>query len=117
MSIEVAFSRGTHTINVGDKFFSRIGTKPGHYVVRALHGLEDHDGKRSVSSYSPSGLFGTPTIGCENLRTGEIVDFCGDSVALLLAYPETPPDDWDEDEARKRNARLYKQWLSNAAKT
>lgn len=107
MGIEVAYSRGHHTIEVGDTFWTRMGTKPGRYAVKALHGLEDHNGKISMSSYSPSGLGGTPTIGCENVRTGEIVDFCGDSVALMLAHPEKEPDGWNEDEQRRINAVIY----------
>lgn len=107
MGIDVGYSRGRHTIEVGNVFWTRMGTKPGRYIVKALHGLEDYNGKRSVSSYSPSGLGGTPTIGCENVRTGEIVDFCGDSVASMLANPETEPDGWNEEEQRSRNAEIY----------
>ena len=105
--MNINYSGGSHDVNVGDTFFCRMGTKPGSYRVKALHGLEDHDGQRSVSSYSPSGLGGTPTIGCENIRTGEVVDFCGDSVASLLACPDAEPDDWDEQAATERNARIY----------
>lgn len=112
MGIDVEYSRGRHTIAVGDVFWTRMGTKPGRYRVKALNGLEDHNGKRSVRSYSASGLGGTPTIGCENVRTGEIVDFCGDSIASMLAHPDTEPDGWNEEEQRRRNVEIYARSLS-----
>ena len=113
MGINVKYPGGSHTIEVGNTFWTRMGTKPGRYRVKALHGLVDHNGKHSVSSYSPSDLGGTPTIGCENVRTGEIVDFCGDSVALMLAHPDTEPDGWNEEEQRKRNAQFYSMMLES----
>lgn len=114
----VSYSRGSHVIEIGDRFWTRMGTKPGRYVVEAMHGLErfkDQDGKVndpegefvSITSYSPTGLGGTPTIGCRNVRTGEIVDFCGDSVARMLAEPEIEPEGWDEDKQREHNQKIY----------
>jgi len=103
----IPYSRGSHEVNVGDTFFTPMSTKPGSYRIKALHGLEDHNGKRQITAYSPVGLGGTVIIGCENIRTGEVVDFCGDSVAALLATPEEEPADWDEEAQTARNREIY----------
>lgn len=118
-SMTVVFSRrGSHTVSIGDEFFTPFGRHPGTYRVECFGGIEryaDRDGRipdpngeyQSVTSYSPAGLGGTPTIGCRNVSTGEARDFCGDSVASALANPMEKPADWNEAEAIERNRKLY----------
>ena len=124
-SLEVSYSRGKHVVSIGDEFFCRATIPPGHYIVEHFGGhhpvghTADGEPIVSMSSYSPSGLGGTPTITCRHVRSGEMVEFCGDSVAMFVNYPDTVPDGWDaemEQEQNERN-RVFHRRLSSSAST
>lgn len=81
-SLKIAYSRGTHVVKRGDRFKEPMtGTE---WEIRVF---------RLKTMYGPSGLGGTPIIGCllisgkptHSCESDGLVDFCGDSVASLVA--------------------------------
>lgn len=69
-SRNVSFSRGKQLVTIGDVFTWH--NKISYEVISFDDGL---------LSYSPSGLGGTVAINIKNLITGEIEEWCADSVA------------------------------------
>ncbi len=76
----VSFSRGKQIVTIGDVF--------QWYNKKRYEVLSFNDG---CLSYSPSGLGGTVAISIKDLETGEIEEWCADSVAsgvfTTINYP------------------------------
>ena len=76
--MQIAYSGGAEQVEPGVEFLRNLkGSAPaGRYRVIGFEG---------GAIYSPSGLGGSPVITAEHIETGEQIDFCGDSVARMIA--------------------------------
>ena len=83
--MEIAFSRGSHRVRVGDRFHDDFHGGDWEIVAFLVERI-----------YSPSGFGGTPTLECKPLselpdywkkwvKPNGNVDWCGDSVAGCLS--------------------------------
>lgn len=79
--LKIAYSGGTHEVKRGDRFKEPMSG--AEWEVRDF---------RLKTTYGPSGLGGTPIIGCllvsgkptHCCESDGLVDFCGDSVAAFV---------------------------------
>ncbi len=76
--MDVACCYGRVRVEPGDEFDMDYmpNGNTGRYVVT------EFTGKAGI--YSPSGLGGTVGINARHVETGEVIEFCGDSVAAAI---------------------------------